>query len=554
MLGGVLVYSNASAQDGAPESPITPPVTPPAATPPLGAAEDGDLSTQLPADGSVAAEGDGAADADVVDADAVDANAILENESGFTITDAKINDIFQLLARRAGKQYFHNNQITGPNFNVTGHLNGDTSALKQMEELAFQYGLRLYVKGNTVYALQDEQLARLPAKEWTYQLKYLRPTDIEQIQALVRPLLTPGRGIVNFEPKTNTLIVIDTTTHIETVERVLNKIDRPKGQIVVETKILNVDSDARKRSGVDWSASLGSGVSIEAVRSLNSVFGLGSSTFEAAATSVGLSATGSEVSPGENLIFSPFQLSGILRALNDGNIVTQKSNPIVITEDNESAIISLIDRIPIITSTTTSSNGTVTVSDEVRYTIDESDSVDPETTREIGLTIAVTPSLLPDGTVRMRMRPRTAVVTDNIEGESGNIFPQVTESSVQTIARIPDGHSLIVGGFYSEAKSNEKTKVPLLGDVPVFKFFFKSKDAQKVQSSLVFVVTPTSYNPTSTASNRETNRHLRSHMALPKDHDNVDPRNPGPAHKSNLRRTIRGMKYNDQQPDNYPRR
>ena len=161
-----------------------------------------------------------------------------------------------MLARRAGKQYFHNNQITGPNFNVTGHLNGDTSALKQMEELAFQYGLRLYVKGNTVYALQDAQLARLPAKEWTYQLKYLRPSDIEQIQALVRPLLTPGRGIVNFEPKTNTLIVIDTTTHIETVERVLNKIDRPKGQIVVETKILNVDSDARKRSGVDWTGSL----------------------------------------------------------------------------------------------------------------------------------------------------------------------------------------------------------------------------------------------------------------------------------------------------------
>ena len=91
------------------------------------------------------------------------------------------------------------------------------------------------------------------------------------------------------------------------------------------------------------------------------------------------------------------------------------------------------------------------------------------------MTIAVTPSLLPDGTVRMRMRPRTAVVTDNIEGESGNVFPQVTESSVQTIARIPDGHSLIVGGFYSESKSNEKTKVPLLGDIPVFKFFFKSK-------------------------------------------------------------------------------
>ena len=545
MLGGVLAYSNATAQEAAIESPIA---APPVAAPPV----DAPPVDAPPVD-------DGAIDA--ADPNEVDANAILENDEGFTITDAKINDIFQLLARRAGKQYFHNNKLGGSDFKVTGHLNGDTSALKQMEELAFQYGLRMYVKGNTVYAMLDEQLARLPAKEWTYQLKYLRPTDIEQIQALVRPLLTPDRGIVNFEPKTNTIVVIDTMTHIESVERVLNKIDRPKGQIVVETKILNVNSDNAHRTGIDWSGSLGdTGVSVEVIRSLNSVFGISGSSFAGFADSVGFGGTGQEsvtagtAATGGNLILSPFQLSGVLRALNEGDLVTQKSNPIVITEDNEGAIISLIDRIPIITTTTTTSATNFSISEEVRYTIDEEDSTDPETTREIGVTIAVTPSLLPDGTIRMRMRPRSAAVTDNIVGQTGNVYPQVAESSVETIARIPDGHSLIVGGFFSENKSNAKTKVPLLGDVPVFKFFFKSKEAIKEQASLVFVVTPTSYDPSSTASTRSTNRHLRSHTDLPKDHDNVDPRNPGAAHKSNLRRTIRGMKYSDKQEDNYPQR
>ena len=107
-----------------------------------------------------------------------------------------------------------------------------------------------------------------------------------------------------------------------------------------------------------------------------------------------------------------------------GNLVTQKSNPVVITEDNEQAIISIIDRVPIITSTATQGTGGTTLTEEVRYTVDESDPVgDPATTREIGITVAVTPSLLPDGTIRLKMRPRSAQVVEEIVGVTGNVFP-----------------------------------------------------------------------------------------------------------------------------------
>ena len=421
-----------------------------------------------------------------------------------------------------------------------------------MEELAFQYGLRMYVKGNTVYAMRDDQLDKLPAKEWTYQLRYLRPTDIEQIRALIQPLLTAGRGIVNFEPKTNTIVIIDTMHHIESVERVLKKIDQPKGQIVVEVKILNVNSTADVRAGVNWSTSLGaSGVSVDIVRSLNSVFGLGTSFAGAAITGGSTETVAANTS---NIILTPLQLSGVLRALNEGNLVTQKSNPVVITEDNERAIISLIDRVPIITSTVNNTgNGISNTTDEVRYTVDESDSTEPETTREIGVTIAVTPSLLPDGTIRMNMRPRNAQIVENITGASGNVYPRVSESTIQSIARIPDGNSLIVGGFYGETKANAKTKVPLLGDVPVLRFFFKSKETNREASSLVFVVTPTSYDPACVNSTRKTTNRINAAAAFKPDYNNVDPRNPGAAHKSDLRRTIRGMR-NQNAPDNYPQR
>ena len=468
--------------------------------------------------------GDVSADADNVNdvgANEEQGNPIEAEEGGFLIKDANINDIFQLLAKRSDKQYFHNNKLNAVEFQVTGHLNGDVDPLKQMEELAFQYGLRMYVKGNTVYAMMSDQLSNLPAKEWTYSLNYLRPTDIEQIKALVQPMLSVGRGIVNYEPKTNTIIVIDTMRHIEMVEKLLKKIDKPKGQIVVEVKILRVNNSEGESKGVDWSASLGeSGTALELTRSLNSVFGL-PSTWDGSIPTESFIVGGAQSTVGSdapditnNIILSPLQLSGVLRALNENNMVNQKSNPVVITEDNEKASISLIDRVPIITTTTNQGTSTSSVSEEVRYTIDASDSTDPETTREIGVTISITPSLLPDGTIRMNMRPRSAQITENIKGASGNFYPRVSEATIQSIARIPDGHSLIVGGFYGEVESKDNNKIPILGDIPVLNFFFKSKQTKKEKSSLVFVVTPTSYNPSCIKSNNKTSERLRHKSSI----------------------------------------
>ena len=492
-----------------------------------------------------AIQNNGEADADGSDG-AEEVNPIEEEEGGFLIKDANINDIFQLLAKRAEKQYFHNNKLNSEEYKVTGHLNGDVSALKQMQELGFQYGLRMYVKGDTIYAMLDEQLNNLPAKEWTYSLNYLRPTDIEQIKALITPMLTAGRGIVNYEPKTNTIVVIDTTTHIEMVEALLKKIDKPKGQIVVEVKILRVNSAVGKNQGVDWSSSLGeTGTSIDIIRSLNSVFGLEEPLRKDWGEKLGvladpgikpptyLSTNGADPVDGlpyseavfdnSNIVLSPLQLRGVLRALNEGNMVTQKSNPVVITEDNEKASISLIDRVPIVTSTTTTNGtGPPQISEEVRYTIDSGDSTDPDTTREIGVTITMTPSLLPDGTIRMHMRPRNAQIVENIRTESGNVYPRVSEATIQSIARIPNGHSLIIGGFYGELDSKGKNKVPLLGDIPIINFFFKSKQTKKERSSLIFVVTPTSYDPSSVASHQKASSRLRKRMEVDSEMDWVD--------------------------------
>jgi type II secretory pathway component GspD/PulD (secretin) len=459
-----------------------------------------------------------------------------KSDEGFIIKDANLNDIFQYLAKSANRQYFHNAKIAGPDFLVTGHLN-DGNPLQQMEELAFMYGLSLHTKGNTIYALTQAQLAQLPSAEFHYQLRYLRPTDMEAIKELIKPILSPGTGIVNFEPKTNTIIIIDSAHRIEQAREMLHGIDQAKGQIIVETKILRVNSGAAERVGVNWSSSLGKdGTDLRVIRDLNSVFGLDSPLTD------GGDGGGSTT----NLVLSPLDLTGVLRALAEGGLASQISNPTLITEDNEQATISIIDRVPIITTTQTANSGSSdnpTVTEEVRYKIDTSDKTidsDPDKHREIGISLVVTPTVLPDGTVRMKMRPRSAQIVDKVKSITGNEYPRVTESMVETLARVPDGYSLVVGGFYGEAQINGKTKVPLLGDVPMLNFFFKSRESTKEKTSLVFIVTPKSYDPTSGSATLSASNRLKSGTAMDCEHDWVDPYNPGPAHEPNMARTIRG--------------
>lgn len=485
-------------------------------------------------------EGEPGLEIDPPDAAPVDPGQIEEANGGFLIRDAAINDIFQMLAKRARMQYFHNNSISGPEFHVSGHLNGG-DPLQQMDELAFQYGLTMYQKGNTVYALTAEQLNQLPAKEFHYTLRYLRPTDMDSIKALIQPLLSPT-GVANYEAKTNTLVLIDSAHQVERARNLLIKIDQPKKQIIVEVKILSINSSAAKRTGMDWSSSLGNvGLPVEAVSSLNSLFGI-SSVSDITGRHAGRSLSGTDVSSNGDIVLSPLQINGVLRALADGGIVTQTSNPTLITEDNEQAVISLIDRVPIITTTINETEVSSNVTEEVRYRIDQSDPVnDPGNTREIGVSVAVTPTILPGGTVRMKMRPRSAQIVEEIVGQSGNRYPRVSESMIDTIARIPDGHSLVIGGFYGQVKQKDRNKVPIIGDIPLLNFFFKSKGDEKETTSMVFVVTPKSYDPGCAAATQRASTRIHNDLGLKDGHDEVDDRIPGPAHEPSWRRGVQEL-------------
>ncbi len=470
-----------------------------------------------------------------------------ESEDGLWLKDAPLNEVFQFLAHEAELQFFHNMTLNTPEYLVTGQLNSRFDPMEQMEELALMYGVSIHKKGNTVFSLTIAQESILPGKPVHYKLKYLRPTDFEQIKNILTPFLTPVTGIAEYESKTNTIVMFDSEKKVEQLLELLCELDQPKQQVAIETRILRVKSNSRNRVGIDWGSVLGDGISVEAAGNLNSLFNLPDVSTIQKVVSVNNGFTSSqetfsESSSGSNLILSPTQMNAVVRALNAGGLAQQESSPTLVIEDNEEGLISIIDRVPIIVNTISETEVGQNISEEVRYKIDAGDADgDPETTREIGVSVLVSPTVLPDDTIRMKLRPRSAQIVEFIESKSGNLFPRVNESTVSTMARIPNGHSLFIGGFYEEIESDNGNKVPVLGDIPGLNLLFKSSDNSKEHTSLVFIVTPKLYRPSSIMENDSLSRDLGGRHVLPDNHDYPDREKPGFNHRTDMRNTISGI-------------
>jgi type II secretory pathway component GspD/PulD (secretin) len=451
----------------------------------------------------------------------------------YSLDNYPLNDLFQYLATQAGLQYFHSEQLDS--FKVTGQLFKGGDPLENMRELALQYNLVLYQRGLTIYAMKPEQVVNLPQQEFRYELKYLRPRDQNEVEQMLGNFLTSDHGSfvgsVTFEPKVNTIVVMDNESAIRRISTFLKTVDRPKHQISSQVRVLSINNTANKGTGIDWSQTLGpNGLQLNATAqaNLNSLFG-----FDPFASVI--SETNRFGGTGTNtaITVGPVTVTAILRALYGNNRVSIENAPLVVTEDNEPANVSVVTRTPIVTSTVTVSQGVTNVANQVRYQIDEKDKTDPpQDRREIGTQLAVTPTILPDGTIRLLINGTVAtqVGTQSVNvgnGASPNVFPIINESHLANLARLPAGYSLILGGFINESKTETRNKVPVLGDIPLVGYAFRSKNYIKERTNLVFIITPTAYDAKSPQQAVGVNEKNRQDYSMTPDSNYADPETLG---------------------------
>jgi general secretion pathway protein D len=200
---------------------------------------------------------------------------------------------------------------------------------------------------------------------------------------------------------------------------------------------------------------------------------------------------------GTNVILGPVTVTAVLHALYANTRAHEENAPLVITEDNQPSTVRVVTRTPIVTSTVTVSNGVSTISPEVRYYLDPSDVAK---NREIGTTLLVTPSILPDNTIRLGIDGTVATQIGTVPAISGgggltvtNNYPIVNEAHLINLSRVPSGYSLILGGFTTIDNSVSTNKVPILGSIPLLGQAFRYKQYLRTRTNLAFIITPIAF-------------------------------------------------------------
>jgi type II secretory pathway component GspD/PulD (secretin) len=149
--------------------------------------------------------------------------------------------------------------------------------------------------------------------------------------------------------------------------------------------------------------------------------------------------------------------------------------------------------------------------------------------REIGTTLLVTPSILPDNTIRLAIDGTVSTIVGEVPVQSGgggttvtNNYPIVDEAHLVNLSRVPSGYSLILGGFVTIDNSTSTNKVPVLGSIPLLGQAFRFKSVTRSRTNLAFIITPIAFQAENPERAAGVSEHNRAEIIGP-EHDLADP-------------------------------
>lgn len=288
------------------------------------------------------------------------------------------------------------------------------------------------------------------------------------------------RGAVIVDARTNTLIVKDTAKQLDEVHKMIGKLDVPVRQVSIEARIVIADTGFAQELGVKFGAakmaSVGSGRNF-------AVGGSGTKSFSNAQpdasgnignvndTLVDLGAKAMQAYPPAALGMTlmrgaDYVLNLELQALQENYGGEILANPRLVTSDRVQARIKQGVELPY-----QSSSGNAGINVQFKDAV---------------LELNVTPQITPDGSIIMDL----IVKKDEKSTEQvGNNFG-IDQRRIQTLARVNDGETIVLGGVYESNSRYDKYKIPFFGDIPGIGWLFNNDYKTETKKELLIFVTP----------------------------------------------------------------
>ena len=266
-----------------------------------------------------------------------------------------------------------------------------------------------------------------------------------------------GTAIITSDPESRRIIVVTDAETNEAVRQVIESLDKPKPQVLINVVFLQVTHNNDLDIGTEFSYD-------------GSI--LGGNTSESTLTRFGLSAA---TTGGFYNVTAP-DISATIRALSVVGKTEILSRPSILARNSQQATIIVGQEVPFITNSRISDTGQTT--NTVQY-------------QDIGIILRVTPFINSEGLVEMIVTPEISALSDRTVAISDTVnTPVIDKRSADTVVVTPSNSTVVIGGLISDQTTDQDSKVPLLGSIPVVGNLFKRKIKTTAKTELMIFLTP----------------------------------------------------------------
>ena len=412
-----------------------------------------------------------------------------------------VGAVLRLLARQAKINMVVSEAVTGT---VTMRLE-DVTALQAVSIIVKAKGLFLDKIDNVYYIKTGAERTAEPTESDSYQFSYARAKDTA---TLIAGQLS-SKDAPQVDERTNTIFFRETRGNIDNIRKLLVQVDKPTKQVMIEARLVEVTANPRQSYGINWGGVFGGSTSAQTLKlggstlqtpgtvqtTINPVTGLPYFT-ETPGQPPLVPITNGKLSAfdffmdkagnalgGQFAILSAPALSVTLRLLNEDSDAEFLANPRIVTADNMQAKIEIIRSQPVPQMNFNEQTATAVFGGFQD--------------KKFGNTLVVKPSVNKDNFITLAVKPEISnKVGDQpftIPGGGGGtvVSPIIDTRSLDSNVLIKSGDTLAIGGLLQDEVTKARTKVPVLGDIPVLGYFFQEKLNARVKRNLLVFVTPT---------------------------------------------------------------
>ncbi|HPQ69567.1 MAG TPA: type II secretion system secretin GspD [bacterium] len=294
---------------------------------------------------------------------------------------------------------------------------------------------------------------------------------------------TTGRFLADFDgavritsdPATNSLVIIASNRDFQILREVIAKLDIPRPQVFVEVMIAELTVERGLDLGFEFRSTNDAGE--------EGVQVIGGSNYggiqQAAANPLGI--TGFAIGAADGTLTYAGEtfpnIGALFRAMQSDRDVNILATPHILTTDNEDAEIVIANNVPFITGQIFSQNFN-----------------NPTTTierKDVGITLRITPSINESDMVRLTIYQESSSVTDSPSGLSASDVGITTaKRSADTVVVVKSRQTVVIGGLMQDNVTYTEAKVPVLGDIPLLGYLFKTSKKKVEKTNLLFFITP----------------------------------------------------------------